>query len=156
MRIIQTLSAVLLLTAALVGQQLPDAPSATQKQKTCKAWCTFDPQTRKWDLPMRSNREVFTDWKWTASLTGFVLANVADIAFTKHGLGKGKCAEKNGDPYPSTGQLILKDAVPDAAVIGMSYLLKRSRIKFVPEGMLLYGVYVHARGAYDWSSDGCF
>jgi hypothetical protein len=136
------------------AQVLPDTPQP-QPERTCHFWCTMNPVTHKYDRPMLTNAEAF-NWSFTTSSVAFFGATALDVEITKAGLRRGKCVEKNGDPYPSRGQLYGRAAIEDGVVWTMAYLLRRAHVKYFPEAALMYGVAVHGKGAYDWATDGCF
>jgi hypothetical protein len=162
------LMAMLLLLAVAAGQDhqgawpalgrghLPNAPSAV-KQKERDAlphqkagfWDGENPGGS--DIPLRTNREVWTSKSFVLSEAGYLGAVVFDVEATHQGLAHHRCVESNGDElHPSRGKLY-RNALPEygfSLVLGwlMSHYVWQPLVFELPG----IGIVKHVRGGARW------
>jgi hypothetical protein len=167
--------AVLLLLGMARGQErhgaypamerwhLADAPSTVKEEKEKEKEKEKDPLPREkagfWagenpggsDIPLRTNREVWTSKSFVLSEAGYLGAVVFDVEATHQGLAHHRCVERNGDdPHPSRGELY-RNALPEygfSLVFGwlMSHYVWQPLVFELPA----IGTVTHVRGGARW------
>ena len=163
------IAAVLLLLGMAGGQEhqgaypalerwhLADAPS-TVKQKKEK-----DPLPREkagfWagenpggsDIPLRTNREVWTSKSFVLSEAGYLGAVVFDVEATHQGLAHHRCVEGNGDELHPSRRELYRNALPE---YGFSLVFGWLMAHYVWQPLVFelpaIGMVKHVRGGAHW------
>lgn len=160
----KSLGRITLLTILVVSfkcfAQEPDAPSTAQPPVKISIWQQFkDSFHTPYDRhqPMSSWSTPFKSPSFVISATALVGTGMADVFISQHDFKNG-CVEGNGDAgrRPGMGEQMAEKLGTSAAVMTMSYFLKRKHIKVLPEVFMSIGTGKNVHGIVTGLQSPCY